>query len=137
MGVALVALRISHEEFIDWISTTSVSTPPSEAFFDTLSRGLRDALLIGVVLGCGMALAARFAGGRGAMVEGTPNSVGSFVAVHAAGVSVVVVLVGLGVLAFIPSPTLLVAAVVSAVVVAGVVGLRVFATRTRVAPESP
>ncbi len=65
MAVVLVALRIGREEFLDWIDTTSVSVPASTAFFDTVVRDLRGALLIGLVLGIGIALAARFAGRSG------------------------------------------------------------------------
>jgi hypothetical protein len=124
MGVALVALKVGRSEFLAWIDTTSVSVPASTAFFDILVRGLRDALLIGLVLGAGVALAARFAGGRGKTVATSPDSIGTFLAAHIAGATVVVVLAGLGVLLVLPRPTPLSVLVVGILATGLIVGLR-------------
>ncbi|MGZ8765029.1 MAG: hypothetical protein ACXW2C_04940 [Acidimicrobiia bacterium] len=136
MTVALVALRIGRAEFVDWIATTSVSVPASSAFFDTVSRGLRGALLIGLVAGVGVALAARFAGGRGATVGGPADSVATFIAAHVSGASVAMVLVGLAVLALIPGPTLGLALGVGLVVLAAIVGLSIVARRAHASVPS-
>lgn len=130
MGVVLVALRVGREEFLGWIDTTSVSVPASTAFFDTGVRDLRGALLIGLVLGLGVALAARFAGGRRATTGEPPHSVMGVVATHRAGASVAVVFAGLAVLALIPSPTVVAALAVGLVVLALVVGLWIAAARS-------
>jgi len=129
MAVALVALKIGRSEFLAWIDTTSVSVPASTAFFDIIVRGLRNALLVGLVLGLGIALAARFAGGRGKTVTQPPDSIGTLLAAHIAGATVVVVLAGLGVLLALPRPMPLTVIVVAIVATGLIVGLRTAAAR--------
>ena len=133
MAVALIAMRIGRTEFLDWIATTSVSVPASTAFFDTLVRGLRSALLIGLMLGVGVALAARFAGGRSSTAMDPPGSVAAFMIAHVHGASVAVVLLGLGALALIPRPTLVTALFVGLVAIVAIVGLWVLVVRVRAA----
>ena len=124
-GVALVAWRVGRQELLDWIGTTSVSVPAASAFFDALVHGLRAALLVGAALGLGVALAARFAGGRGAAPAETPTSVVGFLLVHARGVAVGIALVALGVLAVVPDPSVTDATIVVMIAALAIVGVLV------------
>jgi hypothetical protein len=132
MLVAIVGLRIGRQQLLDWIATTSVSVPAAKAFFDTLARGLRAALVIGLVLGVGAMLGARFAAGRGAPKREQPRSIGAFVLVYSDTFAVGLVLVGLAFLALIPTPTLLSVLIVGVAVLIGVVGLEGAARRRSV-----
>ena len=131
MLVAIVGLRLGRQEFLDWIATTSVSVPAATAFFDTLVRALRAALVIGLVVGVGAVLAARFAGGRRSSTREPPRSVATFVLVYADMFSVGLALVGLAFLALIPEPSLTMALAVALALIVGVVGLEVAAARHR------
>ncbi len=137
MLVAIVGLRVGRHEFVDWISTTSVSVPAATQFFDTLVRTLRAALVVGLVVGVGAVLGARFAGGRRPSTREQPRSVATFVLAYADRFSVGLTLVGLAFLALIPEPSLAMVLIVGALLVVGVVGLEVAAARHRREIDQP